>query len=216
MYRFSIVSLLFCLILWSCKQSQTQKKQQNTDPKNNNSISELFLEAAKLDSVYYDAEHTEFVFEAGYLFNDSEKNAILLTNTSDTTYTIKLYTQDNNRWIENDSVENLKRTIALDINYEDYDFDGQKDIYIKVSTSNGLPMSRGHLLTVNPTTKKLTEHIEIRELANLKPDKENKVVYSEFVIWHKDNGMPNICTSTNKWVNGKLTTIKTTCPSESK
>lgn len=63
--------------------------------------------------------------------------------------------------------------------FDDFNFDKQTDIYIQVSASNGRALSRGHLLTIDPLTKKIIQHAEARDLANMKPDPKTKTVVSQ-------------------------------------
>ena len=65
------------------------------------------------------------------------------------------------------------------LDFKDYDFDGHKDIYLQRSASNGWSLSRGCLIIVNPQTKKLMEHKEANNLANMNPDFENKIIVED-------------------------------------
>jgi len=88
--------------------------------------------------------------------------------------------------VHNDGWSNLDSLIITDIlplqfelEFEDYNFDHQKDIYIQFTASNGYSISKGQLITVNPISRKLELHPEARELGNMKPDPIRKLVITE-------------------------------------
>jgi hypothetical protein len=147
----------------------------------------LLDKAVMLDTLDFDNEEPFLFLKSGHFLSKTEKNSILVTHPTDTTYFIRLYTQRDNKWVLNDSIDRLFAfTTQFDLVFDDYNFDKQTDIYMQVSASNGRAMSRGHLLTIDPKTKKLIEHKEARQLANMKPDSSTKTVTSE--VWFVNTG----------------------------
>jgi hypothetical protein len=169
----------------------------------------LLDKAVMLDTLDFDNEEPFLFLKSGHFLSKTEKNSILVTHPTDTTYFIRLYTQRDNKWVLNDSIDRLFAfTTQFDLVFDDYNFDKQTDIYMQVSASNGRAMSRGHLLTIDPKTKKLIEHKEARQLANMKPDSSTKTVTSEVWLGWDTKDKQHMSILTNKWVNGRLQTVK--------
>ena len=148
-------------------------------------------------------------FKSGNFLSMTEKNAILVTCLTDSTYSLKLYLIKDNKWAMADSIGGLDAFPSqFDPIFDDFNFDKQTDIYIQVSASNGWSLSRGHLLIIDPLTKQLSRHVEARDFANMKPDPKTKTVVSELWNGYNTKGQSQLTIFTNKWVNGKLTTVK--------
>ena len=162
-----------------------------------------------VDSLKYENEMPFLFFKSGFILNQSEKNSVMVSCPTDSTYQIKLYTQQDHTWILNCSIDSLSAFPSqFDAIFEDYNFDNQKDIYIQVSASNGYSLSRGHLIIVDPSTKKLTEHKEARGLANMRPDPITKTVTSEIWLGWNSRNQQHLLVQTNKWVNNQLRMVK--------
>lgn len=138
----------------------------------------------------------------------TEKNAITIQCQIDTTYSIKLYSFKDNDWQIIDSISGLDAfPWQFYVKFEDYNFDGQKDIYIQVSASNGWSLSRGHLLIIDPLKKKFDLHNEARDFANMKPDPSTKTILTELWNGYNLQGQHQLTIFENKWINGKLKTV---------
>lgn len=227
--------LFICLIFFSCKQnpetknkkllnitvvqqkskkvfvSDTLKKTVKQKPKRVwtvDNIVELLDSARTSDTVEIDSWKPFMFFKSGYFLSKARKNTILVTCTTDTTYLIKLFVLKNRKWYLVDSINKLDAfPPQFDIVFKDYNFDGQKDIFIQVSASNGWSLSRGHLLTIDPLTQKMIQHKEARNLANLNPNPKTKTVTSEIWNGYNSEGQNQLTILTNKWIDGKLKTI---------
>lgn len=221
----TLTILFLGVTIFSCNQTQiTQEKVgvQDTSVQVTNrkviqldTIPGLLDKALKTDTLQFDNWEPFLFFKSGNFLNKTEKNAVLVHRPTDTTYSIKLYSISDNKWLISDKISGLDGLpIQFVPIFDDYNFDGQTDIYIQATTSNGYPLSRGHLIIVNQLTKKLEVHPEARDLANMKPDNKGHSVISEEVIWCKPNGFEEVCKWTNKWVNGLLKPIKKDCPCE--
>ena len=173
----------------------------------------LFNNALILDTVeflngFIDTHKSFLFFKSGNIIDKKEKNALVVVCQTDTTYTIKLYSIQNDKWSLTDSICDLDAfPFQFDVFFEDYNFDEQTDLYIQVTASNGWSLSRGHLIIINPKTKKLEQHKEAREFANMIPDKKTKTVKSE--LWNGYDYMDRtqLTIFTHKWVNGQLKTV---------
>lgn len=178
-------------------------------------IANLLDKATKVDTLEYDNPQPFLFFKSGYFIYSKQKSALIVTENTDTTIEVKLYAQKDGNWTFHASVENLEGPGAsFHPSFDDYNFDGQKDIYIRVTASNGYSLSRGHLIIIDPLTRKLNIHHEARDLANLRPDNKTYSVLSEELINCKSTLYQEVGIWTNKWMNGQLKTIKKDYPCE--
>lgn len=180
---------------------------------NPDTVYTLLENAAALDSFQFDNWEPFLYLKTGQLFTNSSKNAILITCPTDSTYKLEMYSSENNRWIKKYVQDGLEAfPVQFNILFADYNFDHSRDIYIQYTASNGYSMSRGHLLTFDAQNGYLTAHSETKGLANMTPDNEAKLVNSEQVIECSKTGQTAVCTCRNRWINGKLMTVKKDCP----
>lgn len=191
--------LLFCiLIVQSCKES----KPSITD--------ELFEEAQHAEYVDFTRDNpTEFLyFKSGFFLDKSSKHALVISSKDFKMYKIQNYILNKNNWELINQIDSLEAFPSqFEITFDDYNFDEQTDIFIQVSVSQGYSLSKGHLIIINPKTKKFELHEEARNLGNMKPDFDQKVVFSELSHGVNLNNNREISILSNKWVDGKLKTI---------
>jgi len=219
-----IIILLIGLTFFSCNRTKVARENtviQDTIPQVksieivlSDTLTNLFNKALVADTLEFidiidELEYPKsfLYYKSGHIISENEKNALVVTCPTDTTYSVKLYTIQNDKWNFIDSINGLDAfPVQFDVMFNDYNFDGQTDIYIQVTASNGWSLSRGHLITIEPQTKKLELHKEARELANMTPDKKSKTVKSE--LWNGwDIEGQQLTIFTNKWINGQLKTI---------
>ena len=217
-----MIILLIGLTILSCNQTHTPSGSiviQDTIPQIKNTklaisdmLAELFDKALISDTVEFlngfDSLELFLFFKSGHIISKSEKNALVVVCPTDTTYTIRLYSIKNERWGLIDSISDVDAfPFQFDIIFDDYNFDEQTDLYIQVTASNGWSLSRGHLIVIDPKTKKLELHKEAREFANMTPDKKSKMVKSELWNgWDIEGEGQQLTIFTNKWINGHLKT----------
>ena len=208
------------LTILSCNQTRTTSENtviHDTVPQTKrvevvpfDTLTGLFNKALTSDTVEFlsglDALDSFLFFKSGHLINKAEKNVLVVACPTDTTYMVRLYSIQNDKWNLMDSISDLDAfPVQFDVIFDDYNFDGQTDLYIQVTVSNGWPLSRGHLIIIDPRTKKLELHKEAREFANMTPDKKTKTVKSE--LWNEgDINGQQLTIFTNKWINGQLKT----------
>lgn len=172
---------------------------------------EILFEKAKTQNfIEFKNEGSDFMFfQGGNFLEDSSRQALFITAPSDSIYNIELYILNKEKWDLIDKMENLKAFPSqFEITFDDYNFDEQTDIFVQVSASQGYSFSKGHLIIVNPKTKKFELHEEARELGNMKPDSTQKIVFSEISHGYNSNDSLEISILSNKWVDGKLKTIE--------
>ena len=207
------------LIFISCNQVSTKReKTANSDSLTvertnikalRDSTNRLLDVATTKDTLEFQSSEPFMFFKSGNILSSTQKNAIVIVCPTDTTYAVRLYSLRNNSWELVDSISNLDAFPSqFELTLDDYNFDKQKDIYIQTSASQGWSLSRGHLFIIDPVTKKLARHEEARNLANMKPDPKTETVVSELWNGYNDKNQHQLTILTNKWVNGKLKTIK--------
>ncbi len=208
MRKIVFIPFLFILLFLSCGRRDVV---DNNIPQMSlrDTLHLLMDKALLVDSFEFATDSLPLAYlKTGYFLDSLTKNALLIYNPADTSYTIKLYTQANDIWYRMIRYRNMGGLPAFfEIKYMDYNFDGINDIYIQTSVSNNLPISRGHLFTVDRDSLKLNYHYETKDLGNLAPDKENKVVYSQEAII--DNyGLWKYQVSAHQWEEGRLIIIR--------
>lgn len=179
------------------------------------SIYTLLGKAIKTNTLEYnninefDTPEKFLFFRSGTFLGQSVKKAIAINCLSDTTFSIKLFSMIGQTWQLLDSITGLEAfPWQFDLQTKDYNFDGQQDVYIQVSASNGWSLSRGHLILINPNLNKFELHPEARDLANMSVDGYSGTIFSEEwngydSLWH-----PQLIISANRWIGGKLKTIE--------
>ena len=220
---FSLITFfIISILVVSCLQTNTKdsKPDKIGTTKQESTLSQITLEEFLKNSAYTDSLEysgaTPFVYyKTGYFLDKDKKTTLAISCQDDSTYIIKLYRIQNSKNQILDSVFGLEAgLISFNVIYDDYNFDGQTDFFIQVSASNGYSMSRGHLLTINPSTKKLEYHAEARNLANMRPDSKTISVISDELIFCKDNGLKDVCKKKNIWIEGHLKAESIDCPCE--
>lgn len=215
-----LIGLVFTLMLWSCNQLRQTKRSASSNQNTATELSAyensrvdsiaLFLEKALcVDTFEVDHFGPFLFFKSGYMLSKDEKSAVAIYSSTDTTYCVQLYSMRERKWELSDSIDGLDALpMQFDLIFDDYNFDEQTDLYIQVTASNGWSLSRGHLITIDPKTKKLKLHTETRDFANMTPDKRTKTVRTELWNGYNKNGSVQLTVFTNKWIAGKLKTIR--------
>jgi hypothetical protein len=207
-----ITILILLIILISCK-NEIEKKDytwyKQIEIHKNQSIIKVdtlykLLENAKTKDTLEFSNQEPFLFiKSGNLFSKNEKSSIIVYCPTDSTYRIELYSLINKKWIISDELSNLDVPFKqYEILFRDYNFDNFKDIYLNRTSSNGISMSEGHLLIVNPLSKKFVNHLETKNLKNMYPDNKTKSVFIDSVDYNV-NGK-RVWNLIYKWKNGKL------------
>lgn len=222
MYRFIFLAVI--LVFASCKKEPhatavaTAAKALHKEPTFHQDTIYKLLETAKgidtleFDGANFDGKTPEFGYIKTGRFLSDDKDAVLISLDKDD-YKVELYTLQNNNWAKQDEVNGLKAgVIQFAAKYADFDFDGHKDIYIQHTCSNGIALSHGYLLTINPKTGKLTYHKEAYDLASIEPDAKTKMVISLEI--RDCPARRDTCQIKNIWKNGRLETMPKDCGCE--
>jgi hypothetical protein len=206
------IFLILIIILISCK-NETEKKidtwNKQVEKHKNKRVIKVdtlykLLENAKTKDTLEFSNHEPFLLiKSGNLFSKNEKSAIIVNCPTDSTYRVELYSLINKKWKKTDKLNDLDVPYKqYEILFRDYNFDNFKDIYLNSTSSNGISMSKGYLLIVNPLTKKFENHLEAKNLKNMFPDKKTKSVLIDSVDY--DINGKRVWNLIYKWKNGKL------------
>lgn len=218
-----LLILLFGLTIISCNQAPVVQdkavtvdatfQKEFTKDSMPDTLPELFTKALTSESVKFsnqfsfEAYKSFLFFKSGNLISKTEKNAIVVNCPTDTTYMVRLYSVQSGKWQLIDSISDLDAfPTQFDLKINDYNFDDQNDIYIQASASMGWSLSKGHLIIMDPMTKKFELHKEARKFGNMTIDKKTKSIKSEMRNGINTIGPVQLIIFTNKWINGKLKT----------
>jgi hypothetical protein len=224
-----ILGFVIGLAFFSCGDTQTESKKVSSDSLisnitpngsidsiikiNTDTLYKLLDKSFSLDTFEFNNFEPFLFLKTGNFLSQTEKSAILINCPTDSTYKVELYKTQHDSWEKYDEIDGLEAfPVQFFLDFQDYNFDGHIDIYLQCSASQGYSLSRGHLLTFNSKTNKFDQHPEARDLANMQPNQITKTVISEDA-YYGDKGFQGACDLTNKWINGKLNTIKKKCPS---
>lgn len=209
------IFLILIIFLISCKNN-TGKKVDILDIQNKkdkitseiklDTLYKLLEESKVKDTLTFVNQDPFLFFKSGNLFSDNEKSAIIVNCPSSSIYRVQFYSFINNDWRKNDELNDLKVPFKqYEIIFKDYNFDKVKDIYLNSTSSNGISISKGYLLIVNPLTKKFENHLEVKNLNNMFPDNKTKRIITDSIEYVEDKKI--IWKLIYKWKDGML--IKT-------
>ena len=169
----------------------------------------LFSESLEFNNAFdFDSLQSFTFFKSGSFLRETEKNALIVQCEKDTTYIIKLYKFKDNGWQIIDSINGLEAfPWQYDAIFDDYNFDGQKDIFIQLSASNGWSLSRGYLFILDQSTMRLNLHSETNDFANMSPDHQTQTILSQEWNGYNQQGQHQITILKNKWIDGQLLTV---------
>lgn len=180
---------------------------QNQSDKDTNDMGGLLEKALTNDFESFIFKPFLF-FKSGHILSEAEKNALVVACPTDSTYAVRLYSLKTDQWELLDSISDLDANrIQFDMVFDDYNFDGQTDLYIQDHVSNGWALSRGHLITIDPITKKLDLHKEASDFGDMEIDAKTKTIRSELWNGYDRKGRHQLTVFTHKWVNGRLKTM---------
>jgi hypothetical protein len=156
-----VIAFLFIILLASCRND---KQNNHPSTKDNMSLADTNTHATKsvatandlvcladlyrfvrmgnkIDTILDNKGYSIYYCKIGHFLIPTKKTALLIYNNA-----VELYIYKNDKPIRKDSIAflNTDSKIEFQVTYADYNFDGQKDIYIQRTISNGWPMSRGH------------------------------------------------------------------------
>lgn len=201
--------IILFLITFSCKKV-TEIKGETSKVKTEirkvitvDTIYKLLEKSTEIDTLEFSNQEPFLFIKTGKLFSKTNKNAIIVSCPTDSTYKIELYKLVNKKWKKSDEIDKIEVPLRqYEILINDYNFDNFIDIYLNATSSQGISLSTGNLLTVNPLKNKFEKHSETRNLSNMFPDKKTKTVSTDSVAYGKEG--KRVWNLIYKWENGKL------------
>lgn len=218
----NFITILFLwLLLLGCLQTNPSQKEsvkqnlnENLSKVDSSTVDQAMNKALYIDSMdAFSATYPIYFLTSGHFLNDSVKNLLVTQQIDTLNYIIELYIQQGGVWLKQSELKTADISIIHYYpTFHDFNFDGQKDIYIQVSASNGYVMSRGHVITVNKSNSAMVFHPEVRNEANLTADPATKLVISEEYISCTNPPYPDVCKKRLKWTQNRLVFKSRKCP----
>ncbi len=151
-------------------------------------INRLLREGLSADTFEYVAYYNDespyelLYFKSGNLFRAGMKHAVILYSANDTTVFCELYTNTGNRWSR--SPGDIRMPIRrfspayFGVNFDDYNFDGLRDMKTTFYHSMGMVYTYGYLLTFDTENNALTLHPETLAIPSMEIDRPSKSIVS--------------------------------------
>lgn len=200
-------------------QSNTAISVDNT-PKDINlvdTIRNLMTKSLSKDTFEYEVFYNEnspyllLYFKTGGLFSPKSKHAIALYSTNDTTVMCELHYLTDGKWTN--AGNNISMHIDgfspayFNVHFDDYNFDGNRDLNITFYNSMGVVYSYGYILTFNESSNSLTFHPETIEIPSLEIDKKSKTITSTYYSNPNQTSEEYKIVSSFRWTNNTLKLI---------
>lgn len=153
-----------------------------THSKRFKSLNQILNYAAKVDSFTTFTSYPFSYFISGDLLNNKRKSAVLVTCLENSKNCFKLYYYEvvRNKWKLYDSVSRLQvNEMQFDLRFEDYNFDGINDIFLRSSMNIDYSKEMGHLITIDYSKRKMKMHPEMSFASNIKADTINKFLTAD-------------------------------------
>lgn len=175
-------------------------------------IKQLLDKSQSSDTIQMYSAQPFVFYKTGYLFDTKMRHSLVVTCLQDDQYKVRIYEVNDSGWSLVDVAGPLKANrAAFYIESKDYNFDSEADIYIQSDYSNGYPISTGHILLINPVTKKMTICPNSAQYGNLYADASNKTLRSESKYSGAvQPGEEKIIVRTSKWIKDHFETIDST------
>lgn len=204
--------VLVFLVFISCQPNEKARVQIE-----NNSVSSLLRKSLKQDSLEFckwKIKDSNFLFlKAGNFLSKNQKNALVIQSKSDSSYFLEFYVEKNKKWIKTTFIDSISISpMQFNLSFEDFNFNGNNDIYIQTNISNGFGVSSGLIFTQKH--QKLEYNEVLSYLGNISIDNKEKMIFSEEVIFCKSDGRKEICITSYRWENEGLKIVKVDCPCE--
>ncbi|MBL7836828.1 MAG: hypothetical protein JNM67_04890 [Bacteroidetes bacterium] len=217
---YSLFSIVAVCSFFSCKSADKKEEAVNEVDDTAKSIMvvdeatvEQLLDKSKAsDTIQMYSAQPFLFYKTGYLFDSKVRHSLVLSCLSEDQYKVRIYQVNDTSWSLVDVVGPLKANLAaFYIESKDYNFDSEADIYIQSDYSNNYPISTGHIILVDPITKKMSLCPNSDQYGNPYADAGNKTLRSESK--YKGTVKPGeekIVVKRSKWVKDHFETIDST------
>ncbi|NML22026.1 hypothetical protein HHL16_14155 [Pseudoflavitalea sp. G-6-1-2] len=212
-----ILFMLFAFaVCISCNNQQSDKQTIFA----NNGYFNVALIDTQLNKSTDDAERVyssgaPFVYFHATQSLDTVRTAFVFYNTNDSTASVRWYRFLNGKWMLKDSISNLPGgSRPVNAVFQDFNFDGQRDIYLQEAMVSENGLGYGLLFTIDPKTKQLTEQPVFRDMGDMSADAATKSIISITLKALGHDLPPAKCTVISQWENGQLKTTSRLCDSD--
>jgi hypothetical protein len=180
-------------------------------------IKNLLTISLPKDTFEYEAFYNEsspyllLYFKTGNIFTSKNKHALTLYSINDTTVRCELNYLTDGKWTNAGS--NIFMHIDgfspayFNVRFDDYNFDGNKDLNIIFYNSMGVVYSYGYILTFNESSNSLTLHPETIEIPTIEIDKKRKMITSTEYSNPNHTSEEYKIVSSFRWTNDTLKLI---------
>lgn len=195
----------------------TNVKNALTDINLVDTIRNLMTVSLSKDTFEYEAFYNEnspyllLYFKTGNIFTSKNKHALTLYSINDTTVKCELNYLTDGKWTNAGS--NIFMHIDgfspayFNIYFDDYNFDGNRDLNIIFYNSMGVVYSYGYILTFNESSNSLTLHPETIEIPSLEIDRKGKIITSTYYSNPNQTSEEYKIVSSFRWTNNTLKLI---------
>lgn len=152
------------------------------------SIKKMLNVSASKDTFEYEAFYNDdspyelLYIKTGHLFNSKNTHAFVLHSMNDTTIVCELFYFMEGQWRSCEKKMDIHVSAFspayFDVLFDDYNFDGNKDVMINLYQSMGTVYTYGYLLTYDHKRNGLILHPETIEIPSIEIDEKSKEIRS--------------------------------------
>lgn len=158
----------------------------------------------------FELENPYSYAKIGRLIKKDKKHAIICYIEQSQNYTLELFEIKGKKLIHKFKKDNLTGGgVFFDIKYDDWNFDGYKDITFRISASNGYVMEYFNLFLYQPKIESLYFKKDFSKLANPTKSSKNKSIVSESF---SECAFRETCKSVFIWKKNNLIFVRKKCP----
>lgn len=213
-----ILSLIFgfCLVVFSCSNPSDSEdseeivaEESETIETESEMLARLLEQSLTSDSVQAYSTKPFMFFKTGHLLDLTFQNSLVLTCPTDSTFALRMFKKIDSAWILEDSLGGMKADKAqFYIESKDFNFDSQADFYIQYAYTSGYPISIGHIVLIDPKTKKMKWKSTYSRLGNANAQPESKMLRSEAKYkGPSPPGTEKIWVKRSRWMNDELVDV---------
>ncbi|WP_181843277.1 XAC2610-related protein [Emticicia sp. BO119] len=149
----------------------------------------------------------------GSFISKSKRHALICYLDKKLNYHLELFEIVKNKLVQKYHIPDFDgNTLYFSIDFQDWNYDGYKDILIRISASNGYTISHYQLFLYIPQKNSLLLKKQFVKLPNPKRVPTKKIVISEIYIQCTKDFTINVCKRRYRWSKNNLYFIDEKCP----